>query len=573
MSAVENRPELTTTTADHVVWAPPGPGTWTRDPSKQPKPMTGFFRAVVPPRLNGAFHEVATRYGLLIDGFHMADVNGWLYLRPKPVGAPDKAGPPPPRWVIRALLVLHPALRARRTSAAEALASRQWLIDGRLWLDGGRDAFVARLHDLTAEDPSKLPRDDLRQHLGELVAILGEGLGIHFRDALCHFIAIGDFAQHATRWTSVPPAEVVAMLAGYSSSSVAPLDHLDRIGRALEAVPDARRQVLSAELPAHERLAALRSASTEAASALDEYLAEYGHRIIFGFDVDGKSMAEVPPALVASIAARLERPVPRPPKPQDLLRERVPSEHLAEYDALKAEAATLYGLRDSDVGPTFEWPLGLLRRALRRAGDLLADEGRLHRPDQVFDATPEEIDAMLLGHSLAPSADALAERQFRRLTAPADPPLSLGEPVEPPSFDWLPGAVGRISGALVLGMSFDTGEDAKVRIQSTVELTGVAASRGVHRGRARVVNDAADFGRLVQGDVLVARMTTPTYNLVLPLLGAVVTDTGGVLSHAAIVAREYGIPAVVATGTATTSIIDGTLVTVDGDRGVVTIEG
>jgi pyruvate,water dikinase len=203
----------------------------------------------------------------------------------------------------------------------------------------------------------------------------------------------------------------------------------------------------------------------------------------------------------------------------------------------------------------------------------LAQEGALSHPDHIVDATPAEIDALLLGDHAAPSADALEERQSRRLAAPAHPPLSLGEPLEPPSFDWLPGPVGRINSALVLGMGFDTGEDAKVRIQSTAELTGVAASRGVHRGRARVVNDAADFGRLVQGDVLVARTTTPTYNVVLPLLGAVVTDTGGVLCHAAIVAREYGIPAVVATGTATSSIVDGSLVTVDGDRGVVTIEG
>jgi pyruvate,water dikinase len=87
------------------------------------------------------------------------------------------------------------------------------------------------------------------------------------------------------------------------------------------------------------------------------------------------------------------------------------------------------------------------------------------------------------------------------------------------------------------------------------------------------VTTPADFGRLAHGDVLVAPMTTSAYNVVLPLLGAVVTDTGGLLSHAAIVAREYRIPAVVATGTATMSITDGCVVTVDGDRGVVTIEG
>jgi pyruvate,water dikinase len=128
----------------------------------------------------------------------------------------------------------------------------------------------------------------------------------------------------------------------------------------------------------------------------------------------------------------------------------------------------------------------------------------------------------------------------------------------------------------MLGMSFDGGLGADAESHSrasTEELIGIAASRGVYRGKARVVTTPQDFDRLVQGDVLVAIMTTPAYNVLLPLLGAVVTDTGGVLSHAAIVAREYHIPAVVATGTATTSIADGSVVTVDGDRGLVTIEG
>ena len=77
--------------ADDVVWEPPGPGTWTRDPSKQPKPPTGFFKAILPSTLNEAAQEVGARYGLLIDGFNIADVNGWLYVRPRPFGA--RTGP------------------------------------------------------------------------------------------------------------------------------------------------------------------------------------------------------------------------------------------------------------------------------------------------------------------------------------------------------------------------------------------------------------------------------------------------------------------------------------------------
>ena len=78
-----------------------------------------------------------------------------------------------------------------------------------------------------------------------------------------------------------------------------------------------------------------------------------------------------------------------------------------------------------------------------------------------------------------------------------------------------------------------------------------------------------DFNRLQQGDVLITRNTGPAFNVVLPLLGAIVTDRGGQLSHAAIVAREYGIPAVVGTREATTMFPDGARVRVNGDKGVV----
>jgi pyruvate,water dikinase len=102
-------------------------------------------------------------------------------------------------------------------------------------------------------------------------------------------------------------------------------------------------------------------------------------------------------------------------------------------------------------------------------------------------------------------------------------------------------------------------------------LHGCGASDGVHEGRARIVGDERDFERIQAGDVLVAPMTTPAYNVVLPLLGAVVTDIGGVLCHAAIVAREFAIPAVVGVPTATATIADGALVRVDGRAGTVTL--
>ena len=102
-------------------------------------------------------------------------------------------------------------------------------------------------------------------------------------------------------------------------------------------------------------------------------------------------------------------------------------------------------------------------------------------------------------------------------------------------------------------------------------IKGRPVSPGVYTGTARIVGHPEDCNRLQQGDVLVTSATSSAFNVVLPLLGAIVTDRGGQLSHAAIVAREYGIPAVVGTTKATGVIPDGARVTVDGTAGTVEI--
>jgi pyruvate,water dikinase len=87
-----------------------------------------------------------------------------------------------------------------------------------------------------------------------------------------------------------------------------------------------------------------------------------------------------------------------------------------------------------------------------------------------------------------------------------------------------------------------------------------------------VVRNESQFGRIRPGDVLVCPITSPVWSVLFPSIGALVTDTGGVLSHPAIIAREYGIPAIVATGTATSRLADGDVVTVNGSTGTVEIE-
>ena len=120
----------------------------------------------------------------------------------------------------------------------------------------------------------------------------------------------------------------------------------------------------------------------------------------------------------------------------------------------------------------------------------------------------------------------------------------------------------------IMAIGTSTGGD---RGENSV-LWGIPASAGEYTGSVRVVRDESQFDRIRPGDVLVCPITSPVWSVLFPSIGALVTDTGGVLSHPAIIAREYGIPAIVATGSATSRLTDGDLVTVSGSTGIVKIE-
>jgi pyruvate,water dikinase len=103
------------------------------------------------------------------------------------------------------------------------------------------------------------------------------------------------------------------------------------------------------------------------------------------------------------------------------------------------------------------------------------------------------------------------------------------------------------------------------------QLTGTPASPGKYEGVVRVVKDEAEFEKIRPGDVLVCVSTTPSWSVVFSVIGALVTEAGGILSHPAIVAREYGIPAVLSLERATEKLREGQRVMVDGDLGAVAL--
>jgi pyruvate,water dikinase len=111
------------------------------------------------------------------------------------------------------------------------------------------------------------------------------------------------------------------------------------------------------------------------------------------------------------------------------------------------------------------------------------------------------------------------------------------------------------------------------RLQQTgATLKGMGASRGVVRAPARVIRDLSEADRLQPGEVLVCETTSAPWTPLFAIAGGVVTDSGGILSHSAICAREYGIPCVVGTSIATRRVPDGATITVDGVAGTVEID-
>ena len=305
---------------------------------------------------------------------------------------------------------------------------------------------------------------------------------------------------------------------------------------------------------------------------MSAYLDLVGNRLLDGFDISEPSALELPDALLRSIRTAVATGVETSDVEDRIaaVRSKVSVEHRDEFDELLGEARLLYRLRDERGVYSDIWASGIMRRAVLAAGRRLAAKGRIHEAAHLVDAGLDEMHALLTGAD-GPSADELAARAAYRASHTAkDAPATLGPPAPPPPDpSGLPPGVARVMRAtgIALGALFGSSEAQ----HEEHLLRGLAASPGVYEGTARLVSGPSEFNRIVQGDVLVTMSTTEAFNILLPLLGAIVTDSGGLLSHSAIVAREYGIPGVVGTREGTERISDGARVRVDGEAGEVTV--
>lgn len=470
-----------------------------------------------------------------------------------------------------------PPMRARIRDCVAAMRADT---SGRLvrrWHGSWVEEFatnIARLRDVRL---TGLTDEELDRHLGEVLDFYDEGDLAHMRLHGAIVIALAELTFTCQELFGWDDAASFALLCGLSTRSTEPARRLAELAGLARTRPDVRRllddaDAVSGELPPE--------IDREFAEAFAAYQHDYGCRGL-RYEVADPSVAEVPGMTLglirdqvagdydpqAETAALAERRAEAAAEARRLLATR-PAADRERFENALVRAELAYPVREDNAFYTVSAPTALVRFAALEAGRRLAERGQIAGRDDVFYLEPDEVRAAL--RSGAAQAGQVTRRKGERAWTLAHPgPASYGkDPGPPPSMDALPDEARRAMKALLWAVECILAPGRTGDGDGTL-LRGLAASSGSYTGPVRIIRDESEFGRIRAGDVLVCPTTSPVWSMLFPGIGALVTDTGGTLSHPAIIAREYRVPAVVATVQATGLLRDGETVTVDGTAGTV----
>ena len=554
------------------------PGFWMYDASHNPRPGHHMDLCIFP-LIRRTSRRWASEFGYLFDGLEWTEVGMWPYQRMVPLGGRD--GPMPPSWVMWLLVRTVPMLRRRVRQAAEAIRSDK---PGRFiedWYRVWHPELQTTIFEHLAVDLTVVSDAELSRHIDSRRGLLERGIQIHMflHGALAPILhELATTCEELLGWDL---AKTMDLVSGTSYKSTEPALRLHDLA-VLAARRPAIRRLLTP--PGRATVEALVAVDDEFAHAFRAYRDRYGHRAL-GYTFAEPTLAEMPSLLLDVIRRQLERDYDpategqandaRRAKAAATARSRLvdrPRER-ARFDRALQRAERAYPVREDNEFFTMSAPLAVMRYSILEMGRRLAERGLIDRPGDVMHLELEEArSALSEGGDLRPR---VARRRGERAWAELHPgPPFYGEPPPPPpSLHFLP-PDARLPMESILWSNdsiMAVGESSRGDRTEDATLRGIPASRGSYTGSVRVAMDETQFDKLEPGDVLVCPITSPVWSVLFPTIGALVTDTGGVLSHPAIIAREYRIPAVVATGSATTRLHDGDLVTVDGSGGVVTM--
>jgi pyruvate,water dikinase len=317
-------------------------------------------------------------------------------------------------------------------------------------------------------------------------------------------------------------------------------------------------QAVSAGAGSVEELASL-DGGAEFSERFKGFVARHGHLGQAFDDLSQPSWAQDPSLLFAELRRRLTQPGEDPEVRSSRLiadserlaaeaRSKLRGDDLERFERLLEDARTLGPLTEDHNYWLDRMFHHKMHACALRAGERLVADGVIEDPDEVFHLHADEVASLLADPR--PSTDLIEQRKdllvrWRELK----PPSHLGP--EP---------------SLAGQDRFHAGKEPSLEAD---RLLGHGACPGSVTGVARVVTSPADFARVSEGEIVIAPASNPSWVPLFNIIGGLVTNTGGVLSHAAVVAREFGIPAVVGVKDATTTISDGRKVRIDGASGEV----
>ncbi len=539
-----------------LVFTPPRAGMWELETTHHGlRPLSPLIRDAYKRAFEAGIKAMVERYGLPLEGVDAELVHGCFYVRPRGLGEGDKPAATPPKVVMQLVARLHPGMRRRNRAAAAALTSKQWREEVDRWFAQDRDPLIEQNLDLQSVDLVGLDDDALATEITALLSHFERNARRNLETHGGDLIPVGDLVAHCERW-GITAHEAAGLLVGSSPGTIETAELLSPVAHALAKCADPPASI-----------DAIRALGPDVRDAVDAWERLHEWRLVTSDDVDRPTLAELEPLRLASLLATVDRDtVGTSPTDADVaaIRARVPASSRALFDELLTEAR--YGTRQrEDIrGVCWNWPGGLVRRAMLEAGRRLTARGLLHSPEHAAELFPDEL-TQLLTRGTGPVASELAARaELRDRIEAIPPPRILGDVEAPPPLDALPAPMARVTAALLANIRADeTPPDSEA-------LHGLGIGAETYRGRACVVRDAGDaVDRLQPGDVMIAAFTGPSFNSIIPMLGALVVEEGGALCHAAIVAREFGMTALIGAQQATTLVPDGAMVEVDPVRGVV----
>jgi rifampicin phosphotransferase len=450
------------------------------------------------------------------------------------------------------------AVWARRTEASRAAITET----EPYWRESGLPELRGHYDWVAGVPVDAMTGDELAVAWDEAWERMARCWSIHFWIIRGPYQVIEDLADlYESIVPGAAPGEATALIGG----TITELHDVERQLETLTALA-AAEPLVAERLAIHGTTVAELAALPEAATflgALDQFLAQHGH-LGQGFDdLALASWAEEPELLLTELAKRLEHPpeidqesrraglAARADALADKARAAIGDDptKLAEFESVLAAARQIGHMTETHNYWIDRHAQSSTRRFAMRVGRRLAAAG-------VIDAAP---DILYLHRAEVP--DILRSPVDRRaLVADRRATTAHWATIRPP----------RVVGKERTGADEnDRFDGARYDSTGPDELRGTGASSGVVRGRARVTLSQADFGVVQAGDIIVCPSSNPSWVPLFAIAGGLVTDTGGVLSHAAVVAREFALPAVVGTGDATQRIADGRLVEIDGTSGIV----